>query len=175
VRFFIGLAVLAGLARFVPYVGPAVTWTTYGLVSYFQGTTIFGLSPFGYVILVVGTSWVVDIILDNFVGTRLMGNVLQIHPAAVMVSALVGANLFGLVGVVLAAPVVATLKLVMTYIFNRLFDQDPWKDIRMAGPPDQRPIFATIYVMLRHVQKRIRDYVRTHSFFPIFIRSRIKE
>jgi predicted PurR-regulated permease PerM len=36
VRYFFLLAILAGLARFVPYIGPFVAWTTYGLVALFQ-------------------------------------------------------------------------------------------------------------------------------------------
>lgn len=143
-KYFIGLALLAGLARFIPYVGPAVAWTSYGLVAFFQGDTMFGLAPIWYVVLVVGLAWVMDLILDNFIGARLMGSALKIHPAAVMVSALVGANLFGLVGVVLAAPVVATLKLLWSYLTNRLLDKDPWYAIRSSPPPAPRPLAYAI-------------------------------
>jgi predicted PurR-regulated permease PerM len=156
-RFFIGLALLAGLARFIPYVGPAVAWTSYGLVAFFQGATLFGLEPIWYVVLVVGLAWVTDLILDNFVGTRLMGNALKIHPAAVMVSALVGANLFGLVGVVLAAPVVATLKLVWSYMINRLLDKDPWYAIRSSPPPAPRPMAVAIRARLLNVWSWIKS------------------
>lgn len=129
VHFALGLAFLAGMARFVPYVGPFIAWTSYGLVAFFQGSNMFGLTPLGYVLLVVGSAWVMDIILDNFVATRLMGNALQVHPAAIMVTALIGANVLGVVGVVLAAPVVATLKLFSSYLFNKLLDRDPWADL----------------------------------------------
>jgi hypothetical protein len=46
-----------------------------------------------------------------------------------MVAALVFAGLFGLVGVLLAAPVMATLKLVLNYVFKKLLDQDPWDNL----------------------------------------------
>jgi len=174
-RFFIGLALLAGLARFVPYVGPAVAWTSYGLVAFFQGSTIFGLTPIWYVVLVVGMAWVTDLILDNFVGTRLMGNVLQIHPAAVMVSALVGANLFGIVGVVLAAPVVATLKLFMSYIFNRLFDLDPWQGIKTTSPQHQRPLTHWIRVMLIRARTWLKKFISGKHFVPKIVRQITKE
>ncbi len=134
VNFFIGLAFLAGIARFVPYVGPAVAWAAYGLVAYFQGSTIFGLTPFFYALLVVGLAWLIDVILDNFVVPRLMGDALQVHPAAVMVAALVSAQLFGVIGVVLAAPVLATIKLISSYAIYKLFDQDPWQYLK----PTQR-------------------------------------
>jgi predicted PurR-regulated permease PerM len=139
-RFFLGLAFLAGLARFVPYVGPVVAWTTYGLVAFFQGATLFGLAPIWYVVLVVGSAWLMDFFLDNFVGARLMGSALKIHPAIVMVSALIGANILGLAGVVLAGPVVASLKLLFGYVFNRLIDRDPWEVLKANPPPVAKPI-----------------------------------
>jgi predicted PurR-regulated permease PerM len=157
-RFFIGLALLAGMARFVPYVGPAIAWTSYGLVAFFQGSTLFGLAPIWYVVLVVGVAWVTDLILDNFVGTRLMGSALQVHPAAVMVSALVGANLFGLVGVVLAAPVVATLKLLGSYTMNRMLDRDPWQGIRTSPLLSSSPLIHAIRPFL------MRGWVQITTF-----------
>ncbi len=135
VHFFFGLALLAGLARFVPYVGPFVAWTSYGLVAFFQGSTLFGISPLAYVGLVVGIAWMVDVIMDNVVVPRLMSNALRVHPAAVMVSALVAFNLLGVIGVVLAAPVLATVKLFLEYILAKLFDQDPWAGMETIPGP----------------------------------------
>ncbi|NPV75902.1 MAG: AI-2E family transporter [Anaerolineae bacterium] len=127
VRFFFGLAILAGLARFVPYVGPTVAWTTYGLVSYFQGYTIFGLSPIWYVVLVIGISVVIDSTIDNVVTPTLMADALKVHPAAVMVAVLMAASLLGVIGVLLAAPVLASAKLIGDYAFSKMFDLDPWR------------------------------------------------
>ena len=140
VHYTIGLALLAGMARFVPYVGPFVAWTSYGLVAYFQGGTPFGITPMGYVFLVVGCAWTTDLIMDNVVSARLMGNALKIHPAAVMVSAIIGANLLGLIGVMLAAPVLATGKLVLEYVMNKILDRDPWEGVKTNSPPVTRPI-----------------------------------
>lgn len=146
VRYFFGLALLAGAARFVPYVGPFVAWTTYGLVSYFQGSTIFGLSPIAYSIIIVGIAWVTDSIIDNLVSPRIMSNALRVHPAAVMVAALVGANLFGITGVILAAPVLASVKLVLGYVTRKMTDQDPWEGIRLVSP---KPIRSPLLDWLR--------------------------
>jgi predicted PurR-regulated permease PerM len=140
-KFFLGLALLAGLARFVPYVGPAVTWTSYGLVAFFQGTTLFGISPLAYVGVVVGISWLFDMILDNVAVPRIMSDALRVHPAAVMVSALIGANLLGVIGVVLAAPVLATVQLILDYVVRKLFDQDPWEGMQVMPPPAPLPTF----------------------------------
>lgn len=135
VNFYFGLAMVAGMARFVPYIGPAVAWTTYGLVTLFQGSTIFGLTPFAYALIVIGIALLIDAIMDNLVVPRLMGDALQVHPAAVMVAAIISASLFGIIGVVLAAPVLATVKLVTQYIFYKMFDKNPWESFETRSTP----------------------------------------
>jgi predicted PurR-regulated permease PerM len=133
VRYFFGLAIIAGLARFLPYIGPFIAWTTYGLVAYFQGTTIFGFSPIVYAIFIVGAAWLTDIIIDNFISTRVMADALAVHPAAILVAALIGANLIGITGMILAAPVLATFQLFFRYVIRKMFDQDPWDGIDFSN------------------------------------------
>ncbi len=140
VNYSFGLALVAGLARFIPYAGPFIAWVTYGLVSFFQGTTIFGMQPFAYALLVVGVAWVTDIIMDNFVVPRMTGDALNIHPAAVMIFALIAANLFGIVGLLLAAPVLATFMLVLNYAIRKLFDLDPWEGLKSKPRTPNLPI-----------------------------------
>lgn len=165
VHYFFGLAVLAGMARFVPYVGPFVAWTTYGLVAFFQGSTVFGLSPIGYVALVVGCAWVTDLVMDNVVVPRLMGNALRVHPAAVMVSALVALNLLGVIGVVLAAPVLATVQLILEYVLAKLLDQNPWvrigKEIGPASPP--QPIWQSIKIFIARLNEKLNKILSKGS------------
>lgn len=126
VNYFVGLALLAAFARFIPYLGPLVTWITYAIVAGFSSTPIFGMSPLGYAILVVVIAYLVDGFLDLFVFTRFMASALKMHPAAVMVATLVGLNLFGVIGVILAAPILATLVLLFRYARYKMLDEDPW-------------------------------------------------
>jgi len=65
-----------------------------------------------------------------------MSDALEIHPAAVLVMVIVSASLFGFLGMLLAAPVLASLKLILTYIVRKLSDQDPWTNLRMIPPPE---------------------------------------
>ncbi len=132
-RYFFGLAVIAGLARFLPYIGPFIAWTTYGLVAYFQGNTIFGFSPLAYAAFIIGIAWLADLIIDNFVSTRVMADALAVHPAAILVAALIGANLMGITGMILAAPVLATFQLVFQYTMRKFFDRNPWEGIDISN------------------------------------------
>lgn len=170
VNFYFGLALLAGLARFVPYVGPWITWITYGMVAYFQGTTVFGLQPFGYVVLVISIAMVIDLMMDNFVVPRMMGDSLKIHPAAVMVAAIVFANLFGLLGVLLAAPVMATVKLISNYVVRKLFDLDPWQGYETRKVRPLPPVFRYMGAWLRRFGRWIKLKINTRwpDGIPLF-------
>jgi predicted PurR-regulated permease PerM len=127
VRYAFAIALMAGFARFIPYLGPFVTWTIAALVSIFQASNYFGLEPIKYAVAVVICCLVMDQIFDNFVSPQIMGQTLSVHPAAVLLAALIAANLIGIVGLILAAPVLASLKLFGRYTLRKMLDLDPWE------------------------------------------------
>lgn len=146
-RYALGLALLAGLARFLPYIGPAINWIVLVLVAYFQGFKLFGMQPLAYTLLVVALALIVDQIFDNLVSPRLMADTLKVHPAGVLVMALISANLLGILGVVIAAPFLATLQLVGRYILRKMFDQDPWPE--PEPPSNTAPTPSLLIARLR--------------------------
>lgn len=126
VKYALGIAIMAGIARFVPYVGPFLVWIITALVTFFQGVNYLGLEPWIYAIVVVGLCLILDAILDNIVVPKFHGDTLGLHPAAVLVAALIATRLIGLIGLVLAAPVLASMVLLSRYFMRKLTDQDPW-------------------------------------------------
>jgi predicted PurR-regulated permease PerM len=126
VRYAIGIAFLAGLAKFLPYIGPAITWVIMALVTYFQSPTPFGMQPLTYMLMVVITTTIIDWIIDNMIVPRIMAQALRVHPAAVLVTALIAANLLGIIGVVIAAPFLASILLIGRYTMRKMLDLNPW-------------------------------------------------
>ena len=139
VHYAIGVALLAGFASFLPYIGPAINWIVLGLVTYFQGSYPFGISPLGYTAVAIITALVIDQVFDNLVTPRLMANSLKVHPAFVLIAAIIVANLIGILGVIVAAPLLATLQLVGRYTFRKLVDRDPWPPEEDIIPPRRVP------------------------------------
>lgn len=135
VRYALGIAILAGLSRFIPYIGPVVVVVVTALVAFFQKSNYFGLQPFQYMLIVVILSLIVDQIFDNVVAPRFLGQALGVHPAGVLVAAIVAANLIGFVGLILAAPALATLNLLVRYTVRKMFDLDPWPAIEVEEQP----------------------------------------
>jgi len=139
VRYSIALAAMTGLAVFVPYVGIWVTAFVLLLVTFLQPTNYFGLLPWQYAALILAVTVVINFTFDNYITPRFLGRTLDIHPAAVLVAALGMASLLGIVGIFLAAPVVATLKLLGIYVFKKMFDLDPWPEPEVELPPIEFP------------------------------------
>lgn len=135
VRYAFAIAILAGLARFVPYVGPAVVYIVMGLVTLFQGGNYFNLQPLYYTLLAIILSILMDQIYDNLVSPRIMGKSLGVHPAAVLVVAIIAFNLIGIIGLVLAAPVLASFMLIGRYTIRKILDRDPWADFKETPEP----------------------------------------
>jgi predicted PurR-regulated permease PerM len=159
-RFSLGIAILAGFARFVPYLGPAILWVVIILVSLFQGSNWFGLLPYQYAILVVVTAILVDQVFDNLVSPRILGETLGVHPAAVLIAAIVAARLLGLIGLVLAAPVLATVLLLGRYILRKMFDLDPWPDVEAPPQPVETALVRArrrLRTIFRFIQRRIKE------------------
>ena len=148
VRYALGLALMAAVAKFLPYIGASITWTVMALVTLIQDNP-FGLKHWVYAAIIVGMTVVIDQIIDNFVAPRIMARTLKVHPAAVLVTALVAASLLGILGVVIAAPFLATFTLLGRYTMRKMLDMDPWPE-PVAAPP---PPFA------RDLIARIRSFI----------------
>jgi len=135
VNYALGLAFVAGVARFVPYAGPFINYVILFLVAYFQQFKLLELPTFYYALLVVLISVIIDFIFDNIVSPRILSDALKVHPAAVLVAAIIAANLFGLLGVVLAAPILATATLLWKYVMRKMLDVNPWPEEENHQPP----------------------------------------
>jgi len=151
VRYAIGLAFLAGAANFLPYIGPAINWIALGLVTFFQVYKPFGMTPLLYTGLVILIALLVDQVFNNLIIPRIMAKALKVHPAAVLISAIIAANLIGMIGLLVAAPLLATMMLVGKYTLSKMLDRDPWPP--SEDEPEQDPIES--------IPQRIRNWWQT--------------
>ena len=138
VNFALGLGLLAALAKFVPIFGPLFAGAVAALVALFQPTNWLGVSPITHALMVIIMQIIADQSLDLFVQPRIMGRSLNLHPAFILVGAIVAASLAGIIGLLLTAPALATIMLVGRYIYRKLVDQSPWDPPIDAFPDPPR-------------------------------------
>lgn len=122
----LGLGALSGILEFLPIAGPFIGTTAAALVAFFQSETIWGLESWQYALLIIAVMGLIQGLENNILVPRIVGDALDLHPLLVMISVLMGASLAGILGAVLAAPVVASIKLVGGYAWRKMLDLPPF-------------------------------------------------
>lgn len=115
--------IFAGVTNAIPYVGP-LFGAGLGL-----GIFIFGLIPSDFVSIFTLKASVVSILLvffivqlfDNIIlKPTVIGKSVNLHPLVVILAVMAGSNLFGFIGMLVAIPVVAIIKVVTGTLYKQL-------------------------------------------------------
>lgn len=131
----LALGLLGGLLEFVPTLGPVISAGVAILVAFFQPTNYLGLESWQFALIILGLMIVIQQVENNFLVPRIVGGALDLHPIVVIVSVFMGASLAGILGAILAAPIVASLKILGQYTWRKLFDIPPFT----IEPPINEP------------------------------------
>jgi predicted PurR-regulated permease PerM len=114
------LGILAGVLEVVPSIGPIVACIPAVLIAYFQGSTHLPIANGWFALLVLGLYVLVQQVENNFLAPRILGGSVKIHPLVVLVGAIGGYAVGGIVGAFLAAPVIGTFKILGSYLYRKL-------------------------------------------------------
>ncbi|MNZ52471.1 pheromone autoinducer 2 transporter [compost metagenome] len=104
------LAIIASCTSIVPYLGPAIAITPALIIA-----TV--TSPFMLLKLIIVWT-VVQLVEGKFISPQIMGKSLQMHPITIIFVILTAGNLFGVIGIILAVPGYAVLKVIATHLFQ---------------------------------------------------------
>ena len=102
-------AVFCALTNIIPYLGPYIG----GIPVVLFG---FAINPVTGLICLV-TILIVQFIDGNILNPIIVGKAVSLHPITIMLSLLVFEYFFGIIGMILATPIVATIKIIIIF-FN---------------------------------------------------------
>jgi len=119
------LALIAGVTEFIPVLGPTI-----GAIP---GVILgFGISPTaGFAVLALYIA--VQQLENSLLVPRIIGDSVGVHPAVLTVAMIVMGTLFGLLGILLAAPAVATTRDLFKYAYLRLEGHSPEESHRRVA------------------------------------------
>jgi HAD superfamily hydrolase (TIGR01549 family) len=120
------MGLLAGLLEVIPTFGPILATIPAVLVAFFQGSVYLPLSNFWFAVLVLAIYIVIQQVENAYLVPRIMGRRLQLHPVVVFIGVLAGGFLVGTIGVLLAAPIIATFRVLLRYVYAKLLDEVPF-------------------------------------------------
>ena len=110
------LGVIAGLTNFIPYLGPLMGAVPAFLIALVNGQT-------GLAIVLVALVYVVAQLIDaGLLIPVLVAKIVDLHPVTVIVVIIAGAQLLGVLGMIISIPVASTLKVTFTTLYKHLTD-----------------------------------------------------
>ncbi len=105
-------ALFCAVTDIIPYFGPYIG----GVPAVIVGFTISPITGICVLISIL----VVQILENNFYQPLIMGHTMKLHPVTIMIGLLIFQDFFGIIGMVVATPVIACLKVLITFINEKL-------------------------------------------------------
>lgn len=137
------VGVMAFLFETIPMVGPALASIPALLIS------LLLPEPFPRTLWVLVYFIAVQMVESNILGPRIVGHAVGLHPVASILALIIGAQLFGAFGALLATPIVAAVWVVIASLYNSIRGEsadtmlatnrrNPWLRKRDSAPPRRR-------------------------------------
>ncbi len=152
------MGLIGGLLEMVPMFGPIITAVIGGLIALVQPTNPWGLTPVAFSLVILGILTLIQQVENTILVPRIMGESLRLHPLAVFLAIIAGGALAGFFGILLASPVLATLRLIFGYIYSKVVNVEarPAPSIGPSEPRD-RPTTDTMRKALMGAWNRLRE------------------
>ncbi len=128
------LGMVAALLELIPNWGYGISGFVGVIFAFFQGSSWIPLPPWAFALLAGGfyfLMWQVD---TNYLVPRILGHRLRLPPALIIVGIIAGASVGGALGLLLAAPTIATVRVLGSYIYRRLMDLEPYVLVQRRVP-----------------------------------------
>jgi predicted PurR-regulated permease PerM len=124
--FSLAMGVLAGLLEFLPSVGHGVWLFFASMLMLFQGSTWIPVPNWVAMLIVIGLHLIFQQLDLNYLIPLIIGRRVRLHPLIVILGIVAGASLAGVLGILLAAPTIATARTIARYLSANLLDENPF-------------------------------------------------
>ncbi len=129
------LSIIVTIIGLIPTIGGFIALVPLALFPLLQGSTVFTqLDNATFALAVVLVNLVISQIIWNVVSPYIMGDALRLPIPIIILGVFFGAAVGGVAGAFLSAPLLGTLRVVLTYIINKIAKQDPYKGETWEAP-----------------------------------------
>jgi HAD superfamily hydrolase (TIGR01509 family) len=139
------LGLISAVFEFVPSIGPVLAAVPGVLFALVVGSSWIPLPNTWFAVLVGFVYFLIQQVENLYLLPRVVGARIRLHPVVVIVGALAGNAIAGILGILLAAPTIACARVLVGYALRKLFDQEPFTE---PETPDLRLLWGEL------VQKR---------------------
>ena len=123
--YALAMGVLAGLLEFLPSLGHGIWLLIATLLILYRGSSWIPLQHWVVALIVIGLHLLFEQFDLNYLIPRIVGREVRLHPLVVIWGVVAGALLGGVLGILLAAPTIASARVLLRYVRGYLFDEIP--------------------------------------------------
>lgn len=136
--FALAMGVLAGLLELLPSIGYVIWLVIASIMAFTLGSNWMPIPNWAFTLLVIGLHLFFIQFDINYLIPRIIGRRVQLPPLVVILGIVIGGVLAGVLGIFLAAPTIASARVLGRYIYANLTDQDPFpvREAATLPPPD---------------------------------------
>ena len=116
-KYAVIFGILITMLNLIPYIGAAISYCITSLYAFTVGGPVLAIITFV-------ASFIIQMIDANILQPNIIGKSVKLHPVVVICGMLVFERLFGIIGMVIAMPVLALVKIFIKYKFDINFDTD---------------------------------------------------
>jgi hypothetical protein len=133
--FALFLGVIAGLLEIIPNLGPTLATIPAVIIALVLGPTYYEMNHFIFALLVITFYVLVQVSENSLIVPNIMGEAVDLHPILVLTGVFIGATVWGILGALIAAPTIATLKEIFGYFYYKI----AWEQTtsKYAAPPEE--------------------------------------
>jgi predicted PurR-regulated permease PerM len=132
------LGIVAGSLEVIPSLGPTLAMIPAVIVALIQGSdvlAVYGISNLGFAVITVAIYFIIQQLENSIIVPRVIGSSVNLHPVVVICGVVVGYSVGGIGGAFLAAPVIASFRVIGGYLHAKLLDYPPFQ--QHAPPPSR--------------------------------------
>ncbi len=135
----IPLALLTGILQVIPNIGSVLALVPIVVVTLVQGSATIALAPGWMALLVTGIYILIQFLIYNFLSPLIVGESVGLPPLIVLIGVVVGTAHAGLLGAFLAVPILASLRVLASYAYNKILERPPFPEETQQKPAPQPP------------------------------------
>jgi predicted PurR-regulated permease PerM len=124
VQYALAVAIATGFLELIPIVGPWSAGAIAVSVALFQDSAPFGWTQLTLAVVVGLMYFALRQMEDAFVIPLVIGRIIHLHPLLVIFVVVIGTALGGILGLVLAVPIAAVIKIVSTYFYGKVMARE---------------------------------------------------
>ncbi|HET9203405.1 MAG TPA: AI-2E family transporter [Acidimicrobiia bacterium] len=113
------LGLIAGALECIPTFGPIIATIPAVIVALFQGSTRFDMPNGLFALVVIGAYLLIQQLESSIIAPKVMGSSVLLPPIIVLLAITAGLQVWGVLGAIIAVPVVATFRTVAGFLWRK--------------------------------------------------------